>query len=110
MAEKMRPAFIHILLCDNDYGQELGAVAHMVHDHCHQPTMACDPEEIKYAVIDIINGMSRLKAASRGWANMDSLPYLRSRLSVVFSDVVPNVDHNGGSVAIDRNTGYIWRF
>ena len=36
--------------------------------------------------------------------------YLMRQLEVKFSDVVPDVDHDGGSVAIDRNTGYIWRF
>ena len=111
MAEKMTPAFIHILLCDNDYGWELGIVAKHVHECFFNPQILCSERAIKDAVITLMLGLGSLMHASRGFsAPGNTHRYLEQRLTVKFADAPPDLDHDGGSVAIDRNTGYIWRF
>ena len=35
--------------------------------------------------------------------------YLENNIKVEYLDIKPNVDHDGGSVVLDVNTGYTWR-
>lgn len=114
MAEKLSPAFIHILLCDNDYGHDLGVVAHLVKDATWQRKLHGTEDALKRAVVDLLVGLEHLRRATNvHYADYDldvSRGYLMNNLAVTFNDRPTTVDHDGGSVAIDRNTFYIWRF
>lgn len=112
MAEKMDPPFIWFLLCDNDFGWELEIAAKHVHECFFNPQILCSERTIKDGVITLMLGLKSVMDASRGFSSpsLNRSRHLEERLTVKFSDSPPNLDHDGGSVAIDRNTGYIWRF
>jgi hypothetical protein len=114
MAEGATPNFIHILLCDNDYGQHLERAAKVIYEVFGNNPIYVEEARIKKVVVDLVVVYESMHAAANKYSSdydFDvSRGYLMSQLEVKFSDVVPNVDHDGGSVAIDRNTGYIWRF
>lgn len=63
-------------------------------------------------MVHLTSALVRVHEAARGFKCEDNagLPYLSNRLRVVYSETVPNLDHDGGSVAVDVSTGYIWRF
>lgn len=103
------PAFIYILLCDNDFGVELEQAAKIIYEQFRNYEIFCSEERVKRSVIKLIDGLNDMCAASNGFEVICPLSYLRDSLTVQFTDKLLTLDHDGGSVAIDRNTGYIWR-
>lgn len=104
---RVAPAFIHISLCDNDFADDLQTAARMVFD-----TLGVRVTEELFceAVVSMTNALSTLKSISRGWRNDSCLAYLKSEIKIIYSSKPPDIDHGGGSVAIDCNTRYIWRY
>lgn len=104
--------FIIIYLCDNDFGNQLEQTAKLLHEHFCDQELLCSELRVKDIAVDLIVALCNLSAAARGFAeDSDHLRlYLTKALDVVFTSQPPTEDHDGGSVAIDRNTGYIWRF
>lgn len=107
----MNPSFIQIHLCDNDYGQQLEQAAKLL-----QSTLADDilvsEARIKRVMVDLVVALSDLQSAARGFefSGLQTSRYLDSVLHVSFSRHPPTRDHDGGSVAINRHTGHVWRF
>lgn len=109
----MKPPFIIIRLCDNDFGQQLEQVAKLVHEAFFDQDIIISEEFVRLIVIDLVVALCCLSEAAKGGSLMPLNPvraYLTARLRVEFADHAPTEDHDGGSVAIDRNTNYIWRF
>lgn len=108
----MNPNFIQIRLCDNDFGQELETAARIIDAHLGQGELYVSEGRIEGIVVRLVVALADLRAATRGFAseNQSNIEYLMSKTNVVFSDKAPEDDHDGGSVAIDRRLGYVWRF
>lgn len=102
------PRFVHVLLCDNDFGQVLESATRQVFE---STKAACDAEVFKDCVVHLTSALDRLRDASHGRKCDDaSLTYLQNQVRVEYSNTAPNLDHDGGSVAVDVSTGYVWRF
>lgn len=102
-------AFIHISLCDNDFASELEEATTRVFSSLHAGQIA---DVFRSCVIELTVALNILRNAAFA---RDPFPtrlreYLNERLKVTYSDKAPDADHDGGSVAIDANTGYIWRY
>lgn len=108
----MSPNFIVIYLCDNDFGYELDRTARFIIEALSADPILVSEERVKEVVVDLMVAFSNLNSVSKGFAPTVSLTkdYLTKSLKVVFADHAPVEDHDGGSVAIDRNRTYIWRF
>jgi hypothetical protein len=102
------PAFICLLLCNNDFSIELEQAARIIHENFGNKPFLCSEERVKRVVIKLIIGLHDLRYADRGFEVNCIKDYLEAQLSVKFTDKPLTLDHDGGSVAIDRNTGYIW--
>ena len=110
----MKPNFIVIKLCDNDFGQELEKAALQVEAAFdNAPILVSETRVIKSVMIDLVLAFSNLIEAAKGFSVEGSATryYLEHNLEVTFHDRLPQLpDHDGGSVAIDRTRGYVWRF
>ncbi len=107
----MTPPFIHISLCDNDFAQELEAAARLLHERLPDCVSNLDVARITEAVIGIMCSLAAIRYLSSPAEFVSGTEqYLRKELRVHFAMHPPTADHDGGSVAIDRNTGYVWRY
>jgi hypothetical protein len=107
-----KPSFIQLRLCDNDFGHQLEQTARLLNEALGEETVLVSPARVKTSAVNLIVALTDLSHAARGFSNDNAHLglYLLRSLDVVFTDHAPTDDHDGGSVAIDRNTGYIWRF
>jgi hypothetical protein len=102
-------AFIHVSLCDNDFSGELQeAVTRVFAELGTTQTEAV----FRSCVIDLTVALNTLRNAAFA---RDPFPtrlreYLESRLKVKYALKPPTEDHDGGSVAIETYTNYIWRY
>lgn len=106
------PNFIILYLCNNDYGDSLERTAKILNEFLHQDQVLVSAERIKEIAVNLIAELNDLREASRGFSTHreHTRDYLRRDLEVVFSRLAPDQDHDGGSVAIDRHRGVVWRF
>lgn len=102
----MTTQFIHVLLGDNDFAQQLEEASARV--FAAFGTRETE-EDFRKCVVTIASALNDLRAVQNG-SRQSAYEYLNRSVRVVFSDEKPSVDHDGGSVAIDCNTAYIWRF
>jgi hypothetical protein len=103
------PRFIVVSLCDNDFAGELQEAVTRVFSE-----LGTDQTEVVFrrCVIDLTVALNTLRNAAFA---RDPFPtrlreYLEGKLRVEFNSVGPDNDHDGGSVAIDTNRNYIWRY
>lgn len=102
----MTPQFIHVLLCDNDFAQPLEeASARVFASFGTRET----EEDFRKCVVGVASALNDLRAVQNG-SRQSAYEYLNGKVRVVFSNEQPIVDHDGGSVAIDCNTAFVWRF
>lgn len=98
------PNFIIIKLCDNDFGCPLEEAARIV----FRALYTHYSEEIfRLHMVSMTNALSRLQHPTMEHSSLD---YLFDKIKVTYSDTSPQGDDDGGSVAIDVNRNYIWRF
>jgi hypothetical protein len=102
-------AFIIVSLCDNDFAGELEEATKRVFRelNTHQTEAV-----FRRCVIDLTVALNTLRNAT---FSRDPFPtrlreYLESRLKVTYADKPPTDDHDGGSVAVETYTNYIWRY
>jgi hypothetical protein len=108
----MKANFLCIELCDNDFGHELETAARLMREHLDREELPVGAARLKGVAVDLVVGLSNLREAARGWdaTTPRTREYLERRLNVVLSNEAPTKDHDGGSVAWDRSTNYIWRY
>jgi hypothetical protein len=105
----MKPAYIHVALCDHDFAQHVEGATIKVYDSLKNEHPA---PVFKQCVIDLtIAYCSLWHAALRRSFSADTLrAYLDSSLEVIYAQAPPTDDHDGASVAINTYTSYIWRY
>lgn len=109
----LNPSFIHILLCDNDFGRELefaaGAVANTMVGE-----LFVNEQRVKEVIVDLMVAHHNLIEAATGFSCSTEhvRVYLLGNLAVRFEAGKPaiDLDHDGGSACIDRHTRFFWRF
>ena len=108
----MKPAFINLSLCDNDFGWQLEWAARQFHEEAGQGDIICASYFIKEAVIELVCAKLLLSDVMRNRYNDTAArrTYLTQALMVDFHKPPDGLDHDGGSVCIDRNLNYIWRY
>jgi hypothetical protein len=102
-----KPAFIHVALCDNDYSMPLEEAVTRVYrdfgtDHSEEVFRNC--------VVKLATALCLIRSAGDESGTHNVWRYLNSSVVVTYSNEPPAVDHDGGSVAIDTNLNYIWRY
>ena len=107
-----RPAFIHVLLCDNDFGEEIEFALRHAFDGWKAASRTPPEDDLRCCIVHLAVAHHRVRnlAFGRDVYRGESLDYLNKSIRVVYADAPPALDHDGGSVAVDVNTGYIWRF
>lgn len=111
--ELSNPNFIVLYLCDNDFGWELEEVAKLLQWTFGQEPILPDESRVKAVAIDLMLALHNLRDAANGRAEKSDgqlRSYLTGQLGVAFAQHRPTVDHDGGSVCIDRNLRGFWRF
>lgn len=108
----MKPNYIVIWLCDNDYGQELDQTAKLISDQFYEPEILISERRMAEIAVDLIMALCNLRDGYRGFETASGLnrKHLEKKLKVTFQNHPPTEDHDSGSVAIDRTRNYIWRF
>ena len=108
----MNPNLIVLSLADNDYGQQLEQAAQLLHAQLGGEDVLVSERRVHEVVVDLVVALSNLTALARGFETDNALTrrHLHARLAVRFTSIAPTADHDGGSVAIDRNRNYIWRY
>lgn len=101
-------AYIHVSLCDNDFGIELEEAVTRVF-----ASLGTTQSEISFqecvAELTIALDLIRNAAFARE-PGLHVREYLTNRIRVEYSNEPPTADHDGGSVAVDTNLNYIWRY
>ena len=100
------PNYVVVFLCDSDFSAPLEFALSTIWDYAKRVRDSDTVESYKQTVIALMTAYCKLRDYNTDHVEQ----YLQTKLSVVFSDVAPSVDHGGGSAAIDCNLGYIWRF
>lgn len=100
--------FIFVSLCDNDF-QSLAEATEYVWKNKEHPLTE---DEFKHFVVNYVvfqNSVRRIHKICMNKDHEHTRRYLEGRIKVEYVDTKPNVDHDGGSVILDVNTGYTWR-
>ena len=103
--------YIFFSLCDNDFGMVLEDAVRFVNEN---KVCALEEDDWKYWVVlatENFNSMRRIHPMLKrdDARRAQTKAYLENSLKVTFLRTPPEVDHDGGSVVLDFNTGYIWR-
>lgn len=108
----VNPNFLVFSLCDNDYGNELEFAIRAIHEVLGPGEILVSEERVKSIAIDLMASMNDLRHAARGFSGTGQLlrNYLEKTLLVDFAMASPTDDHDSGSAAVDRCTGYVWRY
>jgi hypothetical protein len=108
MTNMINPRFIYVLLCDNDFAGPLEEAVRRVFAALGGDASAHD---FKRCVVSMATALCDLRDASnRREYDPKIKAYLDNQIEVRYLDRVLDLDHDGGSVGIDCNTKYIWRF
>lgn len=101
--------FIQVILCDNDFADVLEEATRRVYSSLGTKS---SEEDFKNCVVSLASSLHEIQLIGRGFSyrGYAAHKYLDSSVKVIFSDNKPDVDHDGGSIAIDCSTNYIWRF
>ena len=99
--------FIHISLCDNDFADHLQKAVELV----FADLGTTQPEDVfQKCVVDLTVALNQLRHYAFHREPTNPREYLEASISVLYSDRAPDIDHDGGSVAVDTNRNYIWRY
>jgi hypothetical protein len=106
--------FLVARLCDNDYAGPLENAMRWLNFNWRDRLPRTHPDTVKYSLIVLATAEMNASAAMRN-QELDtkghSVEYLNRQLKVTFDQRAPrDEDHDGGSVALDLSTNYIWRF
>lgn len=103
----MNVNYIIVRLCDNDFGQDLEKALTIVFEK-----HGTDLHEsiFRRCMVELVSALNDVRSAA--WIDnfQERHTHLYESISVEYSSTPPTEDHDGGSVAVDVNTGYIWRF
>ncbi len=100
--------FIFVSLCDNDFQTLLEATKYVWENKEHDLTEG----EFKHYVIAYVMFKQSVRRINKNFIGEKSTclkEYFDKSLQVYYTDDKPEVDHDGGSVILDTNTGYAWR-
>lgn len=100
--------FVFVKLADNDF-QSLAEAAEYVWKNKEHPLTEA---EFKHFVVNYVVFQNSIRRIHKIFMNDDhehTRRYLEDCVEVKYVDIKPNVDHDGGSVILDVNTGHTWR-
>lgn len=107
------PNFVVIYLCDNDFGRELDEVGRILQTTFGREPMYIGSARLKEIVVELMVALNNLHTAYKGFSSSSGTvrAYLQEKVSVEFYRRKPDLpDHDGGSVAISRRDGFVYRF
>lgn len=114
MNEGEKPNFILVLLCDNDFGQELETATRLIYERAEVMNPFPDPAWFLDQVVRLTMALSVLRLPGTPDAlhiNEHAVRrYFHDNVKVHYYGRIGVIDHDGGSVGIDTNMNFIWRF
>ena len=107
--ESTKINYLVVELCDNDFGYQLQEAVTKAHSVLGKEATT---RQYKVCVVQMTVALCCISDAfyNRVQSLDSNFEYLNERVNVKYQQDAPDEDHDGGSVAVDLNSGYIWRF